>query len=114
MNIQITFQNSDSSKIMEQHIREQLQKIVHFLEKEPSPIYIEIFVKPSKVHAHHQIDFVLKSPNYTLDVKKEGEEIYKVLDEVIDTMYAQLRKLKDKHVEDRKMVGRHEEFKKQR
>jgi ribosomal subunit interface protein len=114
MNIQITFQNSDSSKVMEQHIREQLQKIVHFLEKEPSPIYIEIFVKPSKVHAHHQIDFVLKSPNYSLDVQKEGEEIYKVLDEVIDTMYAQLRKMKDKHVEDRKMVGRHEEFKKQR
>lgn len=114
MNIQITFQNCDSSPVMEKHINEQLAKITHFLRHEPSPIYIEIFVMPGKVHAHHKIDFVLKSPHYTLDVHKEGPEIYKVLDEVIDIMYLQLRKEKDKRIEDRKMVGRHEEFKKQR
>ncbi len=114
MNIQITFQNCDSSPVMEKHIHEQLAKIVHFLEKEPTPVYIEIFVKPGRVHAHHGIDFVLKSPNYTLDVHDEGPKIYQVLDNVIDAMYAQLRKKKDKHVEDRKMVGRHDEFKKQR
>ncbi len=114
MNIQVTFQNCDSSVIMEQHIRDQLAKIVRFLENEPTPVYIEIFVKPSKVHANHRIDFVLKSPNYALDVHDEGPKIYQVLDNVIDTMYAQLRKEKDKRVEDRKMVGRHDEFKKQR
>jgi ribosomal subunit interface protein len=114
MNIQITFANADSSAVMEQHIHDQLAKIVHFLEKEREPIYIEIFVRPGHIHAHHEIDFILKSPHYALAVKKEGPQIYKVLDEVIDIMYAQLRKMKDKHVEDRKMVGRHEEFKKQR
>lgn len=114
MNIQITFQNCDSSIIMEQHIQDQLAKIKHFLEKENSPIYIEIFVKPGKVHAHHRIEFVLKSPHYDLVTHEEGPKIYQVLDDVIDKMYAQLRKAKDKHVEDRKMVGRHEDFKKQR
>lgn len=114
MNIQIHFQNSDSSQVMEDHIHEQLEKIKHFLEQEPTPIFIEIFVRPAPTHDHNEIDFALKSPNYDLFVKKEGPEIYKVLDEVIDTMYLQLRKFKDKHVEDRKMVGRHDEFKKQR
>ncbi len=114
MNIQITFQNCDSSPAMEKHINEQLAKIVHFLEHERSPIYIEFFIKPSSVHAHHSVDFVLKSPNYALDVQKEGPEIYQVVDEAIDAMYAQLRKKKDKRVEDRKMIGRHDEFKKQR
>ena len=114
MNIQITFQNCDSSTAMEKHINEQLAKILHFLEHERSPIYIEIFIKPGHTHAHHQIDFVLKSPNYTLMMQKEGPKIYQIVDEVIDAMYAQLRKKKDKHVEDRKMVGRHDEFKKQR
>lgn len=114
MNIQITFQNCDSSLIMEQHIQDQLAKIKHFLEKENSPISIEIFVKPGKVHAHHRIEFLLKSPNYDLVTHEEGPKIYQVLDDVIDKMYAQLRKAKDKHVEDRKMVGRHEDFKKQR
>ncbi len=114
MNIQITFQNCDSSDVMEKHIHEQLAKIVHFLEKERSPIYIELFIKPGRVHAHHEVDFVLKSPHYNLVAKDEGPKIYQVLDNVIDSMYAQLRKIKDKHVEDRKMVGRHDEFKKQR
>jgi ribosomal subunit interface protein len=114
MNIQITFQNCDSSSVMEKYIKEQLAKITHFLEHERSPIYLEIFVKPGRIHAHHEVDFVLKSPNYALDVHKEGTEIYQVLYDVIDGMYLQLRKMKDKRVEDRKMVGRHEDFKKQR
>lgn len=114
MSIQITFQNCDSSLIMEQHIHEQLQKIVRFLETEGTPKYLEVFIRPGPTHAHHEIDFIVKTPRYHAVVKKEGPHIYQVLDEVIDTMYLQLHKEKDKQVEDRKMVGRHEEFKKQR
>jgi ribosomal subunit interface protein len=114
MNIQITFQNCDASPAMEEHIREQLAKIEHFLAKEPSPIYIEIFIRPGKIHAHNQVDFVLKSPHYELITQDEGPKIYQLIDNVIDRMYAQLRKQKDRRVEDRKMVGRHDEFKKQR
>lgn len=114
MNIKITFQNSESSQVMEEHIKEQLAKIVHFLEHEGTPKVIEIFVRPSHVHAHHEIHLVLKTPRYHAVVKKEGPHIYQVLDEVIDITYLQLHEQKEKHVEDRKMVGRHEEFKKQR
>lgn len=114
MNIQITFQNCDSSVVMEKHIREQIAKILHFLEKEPTPVWIDIIVKPGNTHAHHQVEFLLKTPNYDLTTHDEGPKIYQVLDNVIDSMYAQLRRMKDKHVEDRKMVGRHDEFKKQR
>lgn len=114
MNIQITFQNCESSPAMENHINEQLAKILHFLEKEPTPIYIDIIVKPGRTHAHHQVEFLLKTPNYDLVTHDEGPKIYQILDNVIDAMYAQLRKKKDRHVEDRKMVGRHDEFKKQR
>jgi len=114
MNIQITFQNCDTSEIMEKHIHEQLAKIVRFLEKESTPIYIDVIIQPARTHAHHQVQVLLKSPNYDLVTHDEGPEIYQVLDTVIDTMYARLRKEKDKRIEDRKMVGRHEEFKKQR
>ena len=114
MNIQITFQNCDSSPVMEKHINEKLAKIVHFLEHERTPIYIDVIIKPGRVHAHHQVEFLLKSPHYDLVTHDEGPKIYQLLDNVIDTMYSQLRKKKDLHVEDRKMVGRHDEFKKQR
>jgi ribosomal subunit interface protein len=114
MNIQVTFQNCDGSPVMEKHINEQMAKIVHFLEKEPTPIWIDIIIKPGRTHAHHQVEFLLKTPHYELVTHDEGPKIYQILDNVIDAMYAQLRKKKDKRVEDRKMVGRHDEFKKQR
>jgi ribosomal subunit interface protein len=114
MNIKITFQNCDSSIIMEERVHEQLKKITHFLEHEKTPIWIDIIIKPGKIHAHNRVEFLLKSPHYDLVTHEEGPHIYEVLDDVIDKMYAQLRKEKDRHVEDRKMVGRHEEFKKQR
>lgn len=114
MNIQVTFQNCDRSTVMEKHINDQMAKIVHFLENEPTPIYIDIIIKPGRTHAHHQVEFLLKTPHYDLVTHDEGPKIYQILDNVIDAMYAQLRKHKDKRVEDRKMVGRHDEFKKQR
>ncbi len=114
MNIKITFQNCDSSPVMEKHIHDQLAKIVRFLEHEGSPIYIELIIQPGHVHAHHHVEFLLKSPHYDLVTHDEGPKVYQMIDNAIDTMYARLRKEKDRHVEDRKMVGRHDEFKKQR
>ena len=70
--------------------------------------------KPSKVHAHHFIELRVKAPEYDLISNYEGPDFYDVLDRVIDVMYLKLREKKQRHVDDKKMVGRHEEFKKQR
>jgi ribosomal subunit interface protein len=114
MSRQITFKNCDSSIIMEDRVDALLEKINHFLRDEPTPVWMDIVVQPAKVHAHHRVEFLLKTPNYDLVAHREGPHIYQVLEEVIDIMYSQLRKEKDKRIEDRKMVGRHEDFKKQR
>lgn len=106
MDIKITFQNSESSKVMEDYIHEQIQKILEFLKDEREPIFIEFFIRPSHVHAHHQVDMLVKTPNYDLFVKKIGTEIYKVLSEVIDVMYLDLRNEKKKKIDDRKELGR--------
>lgn len=36
------------------------------LEKEPTPIYMDVIIKPGHTHAHHQVEFLLKTPNYDL------------------------------------------------
>lgn len=114
MSRQITFKNCDSSIIMEDRVDELLKNINHFLRNEPTPLWMDIIISPSRVHAHHQVEFLLKTPNYEIVTHKEGPHIYQVLQEVIDLMYLKLREEKDKRVEDRKMVGRKDEFKKQR
>jgi ribosome-associated translation inhibitor RaiA len=114
MSRQVTFKNCDSSIVAQDRINAMLEKIDNFLRKEPTPIWMDIIIQPAKTKAHHEVEFLLKSPNYDLTIKKEGTHIYEVLENVIDLMYLRLREEKDRRIEDRKMVGRHEDFKKQR
>jgi ribosome-associated translation inhibitor RaiA len=56
----------------------------------------------------------VKSPNYDLISSFEGPDFYDTVDRVIDVMYHQIHEKKDRHNEEKKTIGRHEEFKKQR
>jgi len=114
MNKRIVFRNMDHSDPIEAHAHQQLEKIVTFLENEPDPVTIDVYLEPSKVHSHHRVELRIKSPNYSRTSSYEGSEFYKVLDRVIDVMYHLLREDKEKRHDKLKQVGRHDEFKKQR
>jgi len=114
MKAKVTFKNMDHSNPMEDYAQDQLAKIYHFMENEPTPVHIELVLEPSHVHAHHKIELRVKSPNYSRVSTYEGPEFYDVLDRVIDTMYKELHEDKSRHVDERKMLGRHDDFKKQR
>lgn len=113
---QIVFRGVPHSAAMEEHANQQLEKIERFLEHENDPKFIHLFFEPSKLRQHSRVELIVKTPNYDLktDREHEGEEFYQVLDHVIDTMYRLLHEVKQRHIDDRKQVGRHEEFKKQR
>lgn len=116
MNKRIVFRGVPHSGPMEDHANQQLKKIEKFLENERSPVNIDLIFEPSKLRQHSRVELRIKTPHYDLvsHYEFEGTEFYDVLDRVIDVMYRRLHEEKDKHVEDRKMVGRHDEFKKQR
>lgn len=102
------------SEAAENYANEQLARIEEFLKMERTPIVIEIIFTPGHVHAHHRIELLVKSPHYDKVTHFEGPDFYDAIDKVIDTMYRQLLDEKDKLLDDRKMIGRHDEFKKQR
>lgn len=103
MNKRIYFKNMEPSKAMENHANEQLAKIEHFLENEPSPVFIDLTFTPSKVREHHFVELRVKSPNYDLvtHYEHEGMPFYECLDRVIDTMYKNLHEAKRKKIDDR-------------
>lgn len=103
-----------TSTVAETYSNKQLARIEDFLKNERSPITIDLIFTPGKTHAHHQVKLLVKSPYYDLVTHHEGPDFYDVVDRVIDTMYRQLLEEKDKQMDERKMVGRHDEFKKQR
>jgi len=116
MHKRITFRNMDHSSVMEQYANQQLAKVEGFLENEPTPVYIDLIFEPSKVREHHRIELRVKSPNYDRisNYEYQGEDFYDTLDRVIDVMYNELHEDKKRRIDERKMQGRHDEFKKQR
>jgi ribosome-associated translation inhibitor RaiA len=85
-----------------------------FLEKERSPITLDLVLEPSKVHSHHKIELRVNTPHFHKISMYEGPEFYEVLNRVIDTMYKELHKEKDKQQEHNREINRHNEVKKNR
>jgi ribosomal subunit interface protein len=114
MNKRITFRSMTHSDLIEQHANKQLAKIEDFLLNERTPVYIDLILEPSKTREHNKVELRVKSPHYELYSTYEGPDLYAIIDRVIDVMYYDLHKEKQKEVDMRKQRGRHEEFKKQR
>jgi len=112
MHKRITFRRMEHSPVMEDYAENQLKKIYDFLTNERPPIYVDLILQPSKIHAHHFIELRVKTPHYDLISNYEGPNFYDVLDRVIDVMYQELHEAKRKRIDARKGVGRAEDFKK--
>ena len=114
MHKRITFKGMDHSSVLEDYADRQLDKVIDFLKNERTPVYVDLVFEPSKVHAHHKIELRVKSPNYDRISNYEGTDFYHTLDRVIDVMYKELHEEKKKRIDERKMRGRHDDFKTQR
>lgn len=94
MDRKVTFRHMDHSKVMEDYIDKQMAKIEKFLQREREPVFLELVLEPSKIHAHHRIEIRVKTPDYYLVNDYEGPEFYDVLDRVLDVMYNRLHEKK--------------------
>lgn len=109
--IRIAFRHMEHSADIDRTVNKQLQRIIDFVGNEPTPIYIDFVVTPSKLHAHHEIELQVKTPNYEAIVKKEGPDFYNLLDTVVDAMYRKLHDEKDTLVTEHKQkrLNKHKE-----
>jgi len=114
METKFTFRHMDHSDVIKDYADRQLKKVLEFLSNEREPIYLDLIFSPSDVHAHHNVELLVKTPHYDLVAHREGPEFYDLIDKVVDIMYHNLHEEKRKAIDERKMRGRHEDFKKQR
>ena len=113
----ITFKNMEKSDVMHDYANEKLAHIEDFLSHERTPIFIELVLEASKTREHPKIELRIKTPHYDEFVGAEysdGTPFYDALDNVLDTMYRRLLEKKKQLLDEKKWIGRHEEFKKQR
>ena len=108
MQKRIAFRGIDSTPVLEEFINTHLEKVERLLENERSPIMIDFVVEASKVHAHHKVELRIKTPHYDLVAHHEGPEMYHEIDKVVDKMVRELRRAKEKRVDDQK---KHDSYK---
>lgn len=96
MNTKISFHNMPHSEPMEQHATEKLGKILEFVNKDSTPLNIELHLKANKQHPHHAAQLHVKTPHFDLSTHDEGPDMYIVIDNTIDKMVSLLKKDKER------------------
>jgi ribosome-associated translation inhibitor RaiA len=106
----------EKSDTMEEVINEQLVKIEEFLSHDKEPIVINVALEPSATREHHRIQLHVVTPHHDFmeTYEHQGIPFYEAVAKAVDAMYYKLHKEKERLVDERKWIGRHEEFKKQR
>jgi len=106
VDIQLTCKGIEHTEVLESHINKQCERIIRFLQHERSPVTIEIVLEGHPNHAHNEVHIHIITPSYEVNVHREGQKLYPVLDEVLKIAYDMLHKEKEHHVHDRKQ-GNH-------
>jgi len=116
MDKRIVFRNMGHSDVMQDYANQQLQKIEEFIEHFNTPHIIDLYLEPSHVREHHRVELHVRFGPHHLEssYEQEGVSFYDALDRVIDTMYKRLHEEKRRLNDEKKTVGRHDEFKKER
>ena len=108
MKKRITYRGIDSTPVLEEFINSHLEKVERLLENEPTPIMIDFIIDASHVHAHDKVEIRVKTPHYDLVAHHEGPEMYQEIDRVCDKMVREIRRAKEKRVDDQK---KHDSYK---
>ncbi|HBS47837.1 TPA: ribosome-associated translation inhibitor RaiA [Candidatus Dependentiae bacterium] len=98
MNKKITFQNMESTKALELHAEDKLEKILEILkiDKMPTPVNLEIWLKAQKLHPNHVAEIHLKTPRFDLYSHESGKDMYVAIDCAVDKIILLYKKAKEK------------------
>lgn len=82
-----------------------LPKVEKLLNDSKEPIFTDITITAHRPHPHHECDLRIHGPhNFEIIVKKEGPELYKIIDEVFDECIRKIIQHKEKLIDKRKKV----------
>ncbi len=113
MQKKITFEGMPHSAPLEAHALEKLEKIHDLLKRaeEATPFFVELWLKSHKTHPHHIAELHLKTPRFDLHAHDEKVDIYVALDNSIDKIVEQLKKVRSKEQDkQQKEVNEKREF----
>lgn len=102
MHKRVTFRHMEPVADLENHAQVALDAVIEALSSERTPIYIDLVLSPGRPHAHHQVELLVKSPNYDLICKEEGPHMYQLIDLACDIVCRKIREQKKRMINERR------------
>lgn len=98
----IAYRNLEHSPQIERFINERLVKVEELLSSERTPKSIDFVLTKEHIGVIYEAQFHVVTPDFNLYTKREGKDLYSIIDDTIETMLQDIRKAKEKHSEAQK------------
>jgi len=104
MQVNITIKGVEGegkSDALKNYISDSFSKVAEFLTREGwEPINVDLIAFISSLHAKHEFELHIRGPHFKTIIKKEGNDIYKlimkVMDVAVDDLHNHKRRVLDK------------------
>lgn len=96
MKRKVTYRNMESTPPLEEFVNVRLEKIEKLLETEKTPQYLDFVLTSEHSGVIYKVEFNVSTPEYKLNAHHEGTDMYKQIENTIETMLEEIRKAKDK------------------
>jgi len=106
MQTKITFRGMDHSEAIERYARTKMEKLHKFFKKEnPGSVFITMTLDSHRTKHYFMAEIKVKTAQYDLLAKKEGADLYPMIDQTVHTMEKEIARSKEKHVSQKKHGG---------
>ncbi|MBP7854413.1 ribosome-associated translation inhibitor RaiA [Candidatus Babeliales bacterium] len=101
MELEIIFRGIDPSEALEKYVAKYFTKFKKYLgRQDPSSIFLHVVLDGQFNHHLNQVEARVKTQEFDLIAKRQGPEMYPLIDEVMHIMEHDLQKAKQRKVDD--------------
>lgn len=97
MKVDVIFRGMDHTQAIEDYVAKNVVKLEKYLGKEdPEATFVHVTLEGNHNHNIYVAEIRVKSPHFNTIVKKEGHDMYPLIDEAMRAMELGLRNEKEK------------------
>ncbi|MBI2344939.1 HPF/RaiA family ribosome-associated protein [Candidatus Dependentiae bacterium] len=101
MKIEIIFRGTESSVAMENYVTKYVEKFKKYLhQQDPDSIFVHVVLEGKHNHHIMSVEVRVKSQAIDVTMKKEGHDMYPLIDETMKSVENELQRKKERLVDD--------------
>lgn len=101
MELEIVYRGMDPSIAMDKYVSKYFEKFKKYFGKEdPSSIFLRIILEGHFNHHMYMVEVHIKSEHFNIQIKRDGADMYPLIDQTMHIVEQDLQKNKQRRVDD--------------